>query len=74
MPQSSQAAEWVENDLHYVHPLHSRREGVCEFVQVCGGSRARAFGMTGDWMDAEPFCTHIPARWARMQRELAASA
>jgi AdoMet-dependent heme synthase len=40
--------------------------GVCEFREVCGGSRARAYAMTGDPLAAEPFCTHIPARWARM--------
>ena len=40
--------------------------GVCEFVQVCGGSRARAYGMTGDYMEAEPFCSYVPRRYARM--------
>jgi AdoMet-dependent heme synthase len=38
--------------------------GVCEYRSVCGGSRARAYAMTGDPLEAEPFCTHIPARWA----------
>lgn len=40
--------------------------GVCEYRDVCGGSRARAYAMTGDPLEAEPFCTHIPARYARM--------
>jgi AdoMet-dependent heme synthase len=40
--------------------------GVCEYREVCGGSRARAYAMTGDPLEAEPFCTHIPARYARM--------
>ena len=40
--------------------------GVCEYVKVCGGSRARAFAMTGDYHEAEPFCTHVPARYQRM--------
>jgi radical SAM protein with 4Fe4S-binding SPASM domain len=40
--------------------------GVCEYREVCGGSRARAYALTGDPLAAEPFCTHIPARWARM--------
>jgi AdoMet-dependent heme synthase len=40
--------------------------GVCEYREVCGGSRARAYAMTGDYLAAEPFCTHIPARYARM--------
>jgi Predicted Fe-S oxidoreductases len=40
--------------------------GVCEYRDVCGGSRARAYAVTGDYMESEPFCTHIPARWRRM--------
>jgi radical SAM protein len=40
--------------------------GVCEYREVCGGSRARAYALTGDPLEAEPFCTHIPARYARM--------
>jgi AdoMet-dependent heme synthase len=40
--------------------------GVCEFLPVCGGSRARAHAMTGDWLEAEPFCAHVPRRWERM--------
>ena len=40
--------------------------GVCEYVSICGGSRARAYGMTGDWLEAEPFCTHVPTRYARL--------
>jgi AdoMet-dependent heme synthase len=46
--------------------------GVCEYVQVCGGSRARAYGMTGDYMEAEPFCAHVPQRYARMLEQGAA--
>ncbi|HEX6308137.1 MAG TPA: TIGR04053 family radical SAM/SPASM domain-containing protein [Longimicrobiales bacterium] len=40
--------------------------GVCEYRDVCGGSRARAYATTGDYLEAEPFCAHIPARWRRM--------
>jgi len=39
---------------------------VCEYRPVCGGSRARAYAMTGDYMEAEPFCAHVPPRWQRM--------
>jgi AdoMet-dependent heme synthase len=39
---------------------------VCEYLPVCGGSRARAWAMTGDPLEAEPFCAHVPARYARM--------
>ncbi|MFA9557025.1 TIGR04053 family radical SAM/SPASM domain-containing protein [Evansella sp. AB-rgal1] len=34
--------------------------GVCEYNEVCGGSRSRAFAMTGDYMESEPFCIYIP--------------
>jgi radical SAM protein len=37
--------------------------GVCEYRQICGGSRARAFAVTGDPMEAEPFCAHVPERY-----------
>lgn len=40
--------------------------GVCEYRDVCGGSRARAYAVTGDYMESEPFCSHVPARWQRM--------
>jgi AdoMet-dependent heme synthase len=39
---------------------------VCEYLPVCGGSRARAFAVTGDYLEAEPFCAHVPARYARL--------
>jgi len=34
--------------------------GICGYKQVCGGCRARAFGMTGNYMAEEPFCAYIP--------------
>lgn len=34
--------------------------GPCEFRYVCGGSRARAFAMTGDWLAEEPACAYEP--------------
>jgi AdoMet-dependent heme synthase len=34
--------------------------GVCEFRYVCGGSRSRAYAMTGDYLESEPFCVYIP--------------
>jgi AdoMet-dependent heme synthase len=37
--------------------------GVCEYQKVCGGSRARAFAMTGDFLEAEPFCSYVPLRY-----------
>jgi radical SAM protein len=34
--------------------------GICEFRSVCGGSRARAYAMTGDYLEVEPFCAYEP--------------
>lgn len=34
--------------------------GRCEFKGVCGGCRARAYGMTMDYLGEEPFCTYEP--------------
>jgi AdoMet-dependent heme synthase len=34
--------------------------GECEFRHVCGGSRARAYALTGDPLAAEPDCAYVP--------------
>jgi len=34
--------------------------GKCEYVGVCGGCRARAYSMTGDYLAQEPFCSYVP--------------
>jgi radical SAM protein len=39
--------------------------GACEFRRVCGGSRARAYALTGDVLAADPSCAYIPPAWAR---------
>lgn len=36
------------------------RCGSCEFVKVCGGSRSRAYAVTGDPFSEEPFCEYQP--------------
>ncbi len=36
------------------------RCGLCEFRDVCGGSRSRAYAVTGRPMAEEPFCTYEP--------------
>lgn len=36
------------------------RCGLCEFNGVCGGSRSRAYAVTGRPMAEEPFCTYEP--------------
>jgi AdoMet-dependent heme synthase len=37
--------------------------GVCDFRRACGGSRARAYAVTGDWLAAEPYCAYVPPRY-----------
>lgn len=37
--------------------------GVCEFREICGGSRARAYALTGDAFAEEPYCVYQPKRW-----------
>lgn len=34
--------------------------GVCEYKEICGGSRARAYALTGDPLAAEPCCIYQP--------------
>jgi radical SAM protein with 4Fe4S-binding SPASM domain len=34
--------------------------GICEFHQVCGGCRARAYNMHANHMAEEPLCTYLP--------------
>jgi radical SAM protein len=36
------------------------RCGVCQYHLLCGGSRSRAFGATGNPLASDPFCTHEP--------------
>jgi radical SAM protein with 4Fe4S-binding SPASM domain len=37
--------------------------GACEFRHICGGSRARAYALTGDPLAEEPCCSHIPKNY-----------
>ncbi|WP_075981463.1 TIGR04053 family radical SAM/SPASM domain-containing protein [Bacillus massilinigeriensis] len=40
--------------------MYKGKCGKCEFRYVCGGSRSRAYAMTGDYLESEPFCVYIP--------------
>jgi len=35
---------------------------VCEYIGVCGGCRARADAIYGDYLEEEPFCGYIPRK------------
>jgi len=56
-------------DLYRASPLFRRLRdttalrgkcGRCEFREVCGGSRARAFALTGDYLAGDPSCVYEP--------------
>ncbi len=59
-------------DVYRGHPMFTQLRdldaiggkcGVCPFKRVCGGSRARAFAMTGDMMGEDPLCPYSPPGW-----------
>ena len=62
-------------ELYRNHPLFKELRnpdllkgkcGVCEYRRVCGGSRARAYAATGDYLAEEPLCAYRPARLNRV--------
>lgn len=40
------------------------RCGTCLFRPMCGGSRARAYALTGDWLESDPWCSFETQRTA----------
>ena len=34
---------------------------ICDYRDVCGGQRGRAFGVTGDYLETDPSCAYEPA-------------
>ena len=36
------------------------RCGICEYRDVCGGQRGRAYGVTGDYLESDPGCVYEP--------------
>ncbi len=56
-------------DLYRGSPVFSRLRdvtqltgkcGLCSFASICGGSRARAYAWTGDYMASDPLCPYQP--------------
>lgn len=43
--------------------------GACEFKNICGGSRARAYAVSGDYMESEPHCIYMPKKYVAMQSD-----
>ena len=49
--------------------------GACEYKEICGGSRARAYAITGDPLAQEPCCIYQPRNWdPQLENEAAAYA
>ncbi len=58
------------SDLYRNHPVFNElrdpallkgRCGQCEYREPCGGSRSRAYALTGDYLAEDPSCSYIPA-------------
>lgn len=56
-------------DIYRNHPVFRElrdgsllkgRCGVCEYREICGGSRARAYALTGDYLAEDPSCDYLP--------------
>ena len=43
--------------------------GACEYKEICGGSRARAYALTGDPLAQEPCCIYQPRNWTPLQND-----
>ncbi len=57
-------------DIYRNHPIFQDlrdpsklkgRCGRCEYRDVCGGQRGRAYGITGDYLETDPACSYQPA-------------
>jgi len=44
--------------------------GQCEYINVCGGCRARAYSVYGDYLAEEPFCSYIPLKMKKVEAEV----
>jgi len=52
---------------------YTGRCGECEYLNICGGCRARADAVHHDYMAEEPFCDYVPIRTKRRQEAEASS-
>ncbi|MCF8054551.1 MAG: heme b synthase [Deltaproteobacteria bacterium] len=51
----------IFNELRHLE-MYKGKCGVCEFLRVCGGCRARALAKEGDYLAEEPLCSYQPRR------------
>ncbi len=56
---------WLESKfLNEIRDLSSYKGacGTCEYLRLCGGCRARAYGVYGDYLAADPICNYKAQR------------
>ncbi|ACV22199.1 Anaerobic sulfatase-maturating enzyme [Slackia heliotrinireducens] len=53
----------VFDDLRHYDRLKGKC-GACEYKSVCGGCRARALSLYGDYLEEEPYCAYVPRKFA----------
>lgn len=41
--------------------------GGCEYIEICGGCRARALAEKGDFMEEDPLCTYTPSNGEKVR-------
>ncbi len=56
----------VFDDLRHYDRLKGKC-GACEYKGVCGGCRARALAVTGDYLEAEPYCAYVPPQYVEQR-------
>lgn len=49
------------NEIRDVSSYHGKC-GLCDYADLCGGCRARAYTMTGDYLGEDPVCWYGPRR------------
>ena len=42
--------------------------GLCEYRNLCGGSRVRAFALTGDFLESDELCAYLPPAYLESPR------
>lgn len=59
--------DWVYRHSPLFRQLRSPEQfkgvcGECEFNKVCGGSRSRAYALTGNYLASDPWCSYQPVK------------
>ncbi len=49
----------ILEDMHNAEKLKGKCR-ICEFNDICRGSRSRAYAVTGDYLAEDPYCIHQP--------------